>query len=410
MRALTWAALTGACVLLLSTVAVSVALFRMSAAERLVTDAALTDLLAVATLSFVALGALIAFRRTRNPIGWVFIAAGFAWQVVAVVDAIGHLAAADPSMVPRADLAQALTAWLWVPGIGLVGTLLLQLFPDGRPTSPRWRPLAWTSGLALVASSLVVALSPGTLRSASGVEFPNPIGVEALGAVGPALYAPLVLLVVCILASAASMVHRFRRSRGIERLQLKWLATSAVVAASLYVSAGLASLLSVSSDWLGTETPLWLGVLQTVAVFSFVLVPLATGVAIFRHRLYDIDVLIRRTLVYGALSAVLVAAYVGGVALFETVLAPITSGNGIAVAVSTLAVVALFQPLRGRIQEGVDRRFYRAKFDAERTLDAFASRLRDEVDLRALESELVTVVGETLRPASVSMWLRQARR
>jgi hypothetical protein len=188
-----------------------------------------------------------------------------------------------------------------------------------------------------------------------------------------------------------SLVVRFRRSIGIEREQIKWLAFSAVPLAV----AGLAS--AVLPDKLG----------QVLFVFLLLSVPLAIGIAVTRYRLYDIDVLIRRTLIYAALSAALLATYVGGVALLQSILSPLISGSGVAVAISTLAVVALFQPLRTRIRSAVDRRFYRAKYDAEQTLDTFAGRLRDEVELDSVRAELLAAVREALQPSHASLWLRK---
>ena len=187
---------------------------------------------------------------------------------------------------------------------------------------------------------------------------------------------------------------RFRRSRGVERAQLKWLTYTAVITFGLLLIPFL-----VPPGWIKTLA-------AATSVFGVGLLPVAIGIAITRYRLYDIDVLIRRTLIYAVLSAVLLATYVGGVGLLQTVLAPLTAGSGVAVAISTLAVVALFQPVRRRIQNAVDRRFYRATYDAERTLDSFAGRLRDEVDLESVRADLLHAVRETVQPAYASVWLR----
>ncbi|HAL25188.1 MAG TPA: hypothetical protein DCP25_00405 [Chloroflexi bacterium] len=191
-----------------------------------------------------------------------------------------------------------------------------------------------------------------------------------------------------------SLFIRYRRSSAVEREQIKWLAYSGTLAFVLIVLGN-----AIPGD-LGT----WLFPLAFVVLGTL---PIAIAIAIFRYRLYDIDVLIRRTLVYAAVSAVLLAAYIGGVALFQTILAPFIAGNGVAVAISTLAVVALFQPVRRRIRAAVDRRFYRSRYDAERTLDAFAGRLRDEVDLESVRADLLQAVRETVQPAHASVWLRR---
>jgi hypothetical protein len=203
-------------------------------------------------------------------------------------------------------------------------------------------------------------------------------------------------LAASVLIAPLSLVVRLRRSRGVEREQLKWLTYTAAITFVLMVIGYL-----IPPGPLNTlvETPTILGV---------GLLPVAIGIAILRYHLYAIDVLIRRTLIYATLSAVLLALYLGGVAFFHAILAPVTSGSSVAVAISTLAVVALFQPFRSRIQAAVDRRFYREKYDAERTLDAFAARLRDQVDLGALEGELLAVVDDTMRPAQANVWLRKA--
>ena len=197
-----------------------------------------------------------------------------------------------------------------------------------------------------------------------------------------------------VLIGPLSLFIRYRRSSAVEREQIKWLAYSGT----------LAFVLLVLSNVIPGDLGNWLWPLGLVALGTM---PIAIAVAILRYRLYDIDVLIRRTLVYGAVSTVLLAAYVGGVAVFETLLAPFTAGNGIAVAISTLAVVALFQPVRRRIQSAVDQRFFRATYDAERTLDAFSVRLRDEVDLEAVRGDLLDAVYETIQPAYASVWLRR---
>jgi hypothetical protein len=198
-----------------------------------------------------------------------------------------------------------------------------------------------------------------------------------------------------ILVGPLSLFVRYRRSSAMTRQQIKWITYTGavsftVIVASNFVPGGL-------SDWL------WVA-----GIVSLGLLPVAIALAIFRYRLYDIDVLIRRTLVYAAVSAVLLLTYVAAVALLQTILAPLTAGSGVAVAISTLAVVGLFQPVRTRIRAAVDRRFYRAKYDAERTLDRFAGRLRDQVELESVRAELLSAVGETLQPSHASVWLRKA--
>jgi hypothetical protein len=286
---------------------------------------------------------------------------------------------------------------------GLVISAMVR-FPDGRPPDRVFAILLWAVVtfivVAVVASALAAQPIPAPLTYAAphagspSRSIPNPFAVHGplgdlmlLAASGINIVAPLVLI------APLALVVRFRRSGGIERQQLKWLTYTAAIAFGLALIAFVAP-------------PGPITVLDVTSIFGIGLLPIAIGIAITRYRLYDIDVLIRRTLVYASVSAVLLATYVGGVGLLQTILAPITAGSGVAVAISTLVVVALFQPVRTRIQAAVDRRFYRSKYDAERTLDAFAARLRDEVDLVALQGELLGAVNETVQPAYASVWLR----
>jgi hypothetical protein len=215
----------------------------------------------------------------------------------------------------------------------------------------------------------------------------------------------IILIPLTIAASAVSLILRFRRSTGMERLQIKWLTSAAVAVAIIYLIAMLASL---NSDWGGATTPTWILFLQEASFASFALIPIAIGFAILRYRLYDIDLVINRTLVYGLLTALLLGVYVVlAVGLGAAVRSVAEQeNNAIVIAASTLAVAALFRPARRRIQDFIDRRFYRQKYDAARTLDAFSMRLRNQVDLETLTGELLGVVRETMRPAHVSVWLR----
>ena len=293
--------------------------------------------------------------------------------------------------------------------MGLVGTYLILLFPDGKLPSKRWRPLAWLAGAVIVLLSISGFLAPGPLQNLGGVR--NPFGLEALPWLQDAVYLILPLLPLCMLASAASLVTRYWRSRGEVRQQIKWIAFAASVMGVLYLgimSTGiLVWLLSAPgrpSD-LGTQS-LWGALLEDVGVLNFAGVPVAIGFALLKYRLYDID-LINRTLVYGALTATLVAVYVGSIVVLQgLVRALIGQESQLAIVASTLAVAALFNSLRHRFQSLIDRRFYRRKYDARKTLEAFSSTLRDETDLEALSDDLVGVVRETRQPAHASLWLR----
>jgi hypothetical protein len=349
-------------------------------------------------LVFAGVGALIASRHRDNPIGWIFLAAGVAAGLGAVTHSFAQYWV-DGNGGPEAlGKAAALYGEIsWIPFILMPATFLLLLFPDGRLLSRRWRPVAWCAAAGIAGNFVAGGLRPGEIPDFP--EIMNPIGVDS-----PLLdlLAGLSLLVVLvgIVGSAASLVVRFRRSRGELRQQMKWLALSGgVAAATVPIAVFLYDVIGATA--------------ANAAIMTSVLgLPAATGVAILRYRLYDIDVVINRTLVYCSLTAILAGVYIGSVLLLQLTLSGFTEGSGLAVAASTLAVAALFRPARSRIQESVDRRFYRRKYDAARTLERFGTRLRDEVDLDALGRELRGVVSDAMQPAHVSVWLRapEARR
>jgi hypothetical protein len=268
------------------------------------------------------------------------------------------------------------------------------LFPTGSPPSPRWKPVLWLDVATIATMATLAALNPVLELQDLEYAVENPIGVEAVGSAEKSTSGSILLVVFLVAGflTILSVIVRFRRAHGIERQQLKWF-TLAV--ASL--------LLLIPIDFVTNE-------LVANLAFGLVvgLVPLAAGAAILRYRLYEVDVVINRTLVYGALTALLAGAYLGLVLLFQLVLNPVTEGSGVAVALSTLAVAALFRPARAHVQGLVDRRFYRRRYDAQQTLAGFAARLRDEVDLDALRGELTGIVATTMQPAHVSLWLRQA--
>jgi hypothetical protein len=219
----------------------------------------------------------------------------------------------------------------------------------------------------------------------------------------------LPLFLLCMVLSVFSLVLRYRHSRGEERQQIKWIAFAASLIGSLYVSAMIGSIVYPQETWFAPGSPLWLIVLEYAALLSFPVIPTAIGFAMLRYRLYDIDVVINRALVYGSLTATLVLIYFGGVATIQSLFRTLTGQEQqpqLAVVVSTLAIAALFNPLRRSIQAFIDRRFYRRKYDATKTLTAFSARLRDEMDLESLESDLVSVIRETVIPYHVSLWLK----
>ena len=355
-------------------------------------------------LAFPIVGALIASRRPGNPIGWICLAAGIFWMLAIGTGFYGlYGLVMKPGSIPFPAAIGSLTEWLWAPALGLLGIYLILLFPDGRLASRRWRSLAWLSGAVIFSVCAGSALTPGRLPDLGGVR--NPFGLEDHPWVEDATDAILVLLPLCILASAVSLILRFRRSRGEVREQIKWIAFAASVVGVGFSFFMIGSLLG--EDAAGGVRSLWQKLVEDAVTLSFAGVPIAVGFAVLRYRLYDIEVLINRTLVYGALTVTLVLVYLGSVVSLQYVFRALTGQESqIAIVASTLAIAALFNPLRRRLQSFIDRRFYRRKYNAVRTLEAFSSKLRDEVDLAQLTDGLVTVVGETLQPAHVSLWMR----
>jgi hypothetical protein len=363
-------------------------------------------------LAFPLVGALIASRRPKNPIGWICLADGLLWMVLAVTNEYSVYGVARPGSVPFPVAVGTIgNQWLWVPTVGLLGIYMILLFPDGRLPSKRWRPLAWFSGVVLVLQSAAEGFAPGPLENQGGVR--NPFGLEELPWLADTALVILPLLPLCILASAVSLVLRYRRSGGEVRQQIKWIAFVASFASLVYLSAMLSQFIYLpvmqGSGGRLPPLPFWFDVLFSVAVLGFAGVPVAIGFAVLKYRLYEIDVIINRTLVYGTLTLALALIYFGGVATVQAVFRAFTGQEQqpqLAIVVSTLVIAALFNPLRRRIQSFIDRRFFRRKYDARKTLESFSARLRDETDLEALNNELVGAVRETMQPVHVSVWLR----
>jgi PAS domain S-box-containing protein len=357
----------------------------------------------VIAISFSTVGAIITPRLPpKNPIGWIFCSIGLIAGMRLFVSeyAIVTLLAEPrsvPAILPGGEVLAWISSWLWVLHIGLFVFLAL-LFPDGRLPSSRWRPFAWLVGVVIVTGTVSVALWPET---AAGFDLVNhPLGIEvATDTMNPVE----TILYALGLVAAASPLVRLRRSMGVERQQLKWFAYAVAVLATSAILAYVVSE-SVRVVWLG-----WASFMLVIA--SVVGLPVAVGIAILRYRLYNIDLLLNRTLVYGALTAVLAAVYFGSIVLFQALFRAFTGQESqVAVVVSTLAIAALFTPLRLRIQSFIDRRFYRRKYDARKTLEAFSAKLRIETDLDALSSELIDVIRETMQPTRVSLWLKAPER
>ncbi len=356
-------------------------------------------------LAFPMVGALIASRRPNNPIGWICLVVGIIWMIMLISTSYGlYGLVVRPGSVPFPAAIAALGEWIWVPAVGLLGIYLVLLFPDGRLPSRRWRPLVWLSGAVIFLASAGFALSPGPMDSLPRI--PNPFGLENYPWLADATLGVMLLLPMCILAAAVSLVLRFLRSGGEQREQIKWLAFAALI-----LGLGLSTFLipGIVPEATGGAAPLWQNLLEDAVTLSFAGVAVAVGIAILRYRLYEIDIVINRTLVYGALTVLLAVVYFGGVSATEAIFRTLTGQEEqpqLAIVVSTLVIAALFNPLRRRIQAFIDRRFYRKKYDAAKTLEAFLAKLRDETNLDSLSDDLVGVVRETMQPSHVSLWLR----
>jgi hypothetical protein len=377
-----------------------------SSAGRTVVDL----LVSVPILAFPLVGALIASRRPGNPIGWICLADGLLWMLLGLFDYYSVYGLARPGSVPFPAAIAGLSLWLWVPTVGLLATYLVLLFPDGKLPSRRWRPLAWLAGAVIVLASVGSGLSPGPIAELGGVR--NPFGLEGQPWVAYAANVGLVLFLVCILASVVGLILRYRRSRGEERQQIKWIAFAASVVGLGFVGAmvsGLIASVFAPEAWgdKADGVPLWFDLLFSGVLLSFGGVPVAVGIAVLRYRLYDIDLLINRALVYGSLTATLAVLYFGSVFSLQAALRVLTGQEStLAIVASTLAIAALFSPLGRRVQGFVDRRFYRRKYDAAKTLASFNARLRDETDLDALSDDLVGVARAAVQPEHASLWLR----
>jgi hypothetical protein len=365
-----------------------------------------SEVIGLVVVGYAFVGALVASRRPREPIGWLLLAIAIGFAVDMFGEAYSYYSASTPGY----EGTLIASSQGFTVAVILATVFLPLVFPDGRLLSRRWRPVVWLGITAVIAILVGSALQPATLDSTGGVEgrpvVPNPLVVSGSAADIVAAVATTgdVIIVLGLLLAAASLVVRFRRARGAQRQQLKLFAYPCLLALSGLVIAAGSSALPAGGEELMAAVG-WFTFLASLVIG----IPVAIGIAILRHRLFDIDVVINRTLVYGSLTAMLAAAYLGLVLLLRLVLDPLAGQSDLAVAASTLAVAALVRPLRSRIQTVVDRRFYRSRYDASRTLERFAGRLRDELDLDALGGDLRRVVDETMQPSQVSLWLREAQ-
>lgn len=361
------------------------------------------DMFVFLALGFATVGALVAAREPANAVGWLLLATAVGFGLDFLAGAYLWQAGRPGEGVVGWFSLVSEELWLWAPAL-----FLPLLFPNGRLLARGWRITVWMGSVALLLMIAGSGFVPGPLDISSPEPISNPFGVG-----GPLeLAMPVAVRIGNALATAGlvlgvvSLVLRMRRSRGRERQQLKVFAYVGALALGGF-------LLSMPDVILGASSPTWAQVANSVGYLTafpliFLGLPVSIGVAMLRHRLYDIDVVINRTLVYGVLTATLAASYIGLVLLFEGVLSPVTSDSGLAVAGSTLAVAALVRPARKRIQSVVDRRFYRARYDASRTIEGFSGRLREELDLDTLAADLRQVTQDTLHPTHVSLWLRHS--
>jgi hypothetical protein len=352
----------------------------------------------VISLALAVPGAILVGYRPANPIGWILAAMGLASGASAVLGEYGYYALhTNPGSVPGGVLALWLQSLVWFPPIGLVPLLVL-VVPDGSLPSPRWRPLAWIAVAAMAVVIVAGALSPGPIGGDPNPATPqNPLGIEpARQTLNLAAGVGFLLIPTLAVVALLALVLRFRRARGVERQQLKWFAYG-----TFLLLAGLAAFFTSLSE----------GVSKVIVAAGLACFTAALAVAVLRHGLYEIDVIINRTLVYGLLTALLAGVYASAVLLLGQLFGGVGDDPpSWAVAGATLAVAALFQPARRRIQAVVDQRFNRRKYNAAKTVEAFSRRLREEVDLDALSVELLGVVDQTMQPTRASIWLRPTSR
>jgi hypothetical protein len=340
--------------------------------------------------AFGLVGALIIWQRPGNALGWILAVIGLLAAWGASADTYTDLAR-DEGLLYLVSVWISL--WYWFPLIGLTLIFTPLLFPDGRPPSPRWRFVVWGAALALALVAFLAAFRERI--ELQGISMDNPVGIPGIedpekSRLGSVL---LGLFVVFLVLALGSVMVRYLRSGGVRRQQIKWLMLATLLAALMVFFE------EITRIELATEVPF---------AVSIALFPLAIAVAIFRYRLYDIDVVINRALVYGSLTATLLALYFGGVVALQRLFVVLTGeGSALAVVTSTLAIAALFNPLRRRFQAFIDRLFFRRKYDARKTLESFGARLREETDLNTLGEDLVSVVREAMQPEHVSLWLRK---
>ena len=342
------------------------------------------DVFGLPFAGFAVVGLAVTLRQPRNPVGWVFLFVGFSPTVGFFSSAYAVRSALTEGGLPGALFVEWLSSWAWFPGVALLCTFALLLFPDGRLPSARWKPVPYLATLMIALVVAGIAFMPGRMEPFNPALEPsmNPFGLpgakgflELLMGVG----FPMVPLLG--LASAVSMAFRYRASKPAQRQQIKWFAYSTVMLVLIIMFEDPISVLFGEA------------IADVVFLIGMLFPSVGAGIGILKYRLYDVDLVINRTLVYGLLTAILALTYLAVVVTMQGLLAGVAEESDLAVAASTLVVAALFRPLRSRLQAFIDQRFYRRRYDARRTLESFSSRLRDTVDLDSLSCELVGVVG-----------------
>ena len=396
VRFLSWMALPVTVVLILGGIYLSILNRDMLGAAGIV----LYAILDLVLLGFVALGILVVHHRPGNPVGWIIAGVGVPAVASGFLESYGVYALfTEPGRFSGGETPAWLSTLIFIPVLFAAPAMLFLLFPNGSLPGRRWRLVFWLVILTTCSTMAGAGLNP-VLNDAPFKGVANPLGVDAPRALFETLsHIGWPGMVASFLVAAFAMILRLRRSRSVERQQLKWITAAAAVIP-------LPSAAGVGSYYLGYET-----VGGLLATFSFLPVLFAAGIAILRYRLYDIDVIVNRTLVYVTLTVALVLLYVGSVVSLQYVFRTLTGGGSqLAIVASTLAIAALFNPLRRRVQNLIDQRLYRRKYDAQKTLSAFSKTLRGETDLGALNAELLSVIRETMQPEPVSLWLRETKR
>jgi hypothetical protein len=379
---------------------------RIAAAHGQRTVAAIAG--ASCTLAFATVGATIVWHHRRQRMGWLFCLVGLALAVQAFATFYAtHALVARPGSLPGGQVMGWLGTWVSAPALLLIPLFCFLLFPDGRLPAARWRLVAWLDGLTLATATVGLAFHTGPLAVLPSVANPLAASGTAARLANGLLTVGVLLLPVAVVASVGSLIVRLRQAKGVQRQQLKWFASAAALVAVIAVPVLPGQFIAPTG---------WAAGALVALVIAIACLPVSAGIAILRYRLYDLDVLLNRTLVYSTVTTLLGVGYAGIVLAVGAVLSGAgVSGAGergggnvssLAVAVATLAVAAMFQPARRRVQDVVDRRFNRRRYNAQRTVEAFAALLRQQTDLDVLATELLAVVDGTMEPTQVSLWLR----